>query len=37
VFVSAADQARFGIERVNEKAGAVFGTQFGESCRVGPP
>ena len=39
VFVSAADQARFGIERANEKAGAVFGTQFGESCRVGstPP
>jgi hypothetical protein len=34
VFVSAADQARFGIERANEKAGAVFGAQFGESCRV---
>jgi hypothetical protein len=34
VFVSAADAARFGIERANEKAGAVFGTQFGESCRV---
>jgi hypothetical protein len=33
-FVSAADRALFGIERANEKAGAVFGTQFGESCRV---
>jgi hypothetical protein len=33
-FVSAADAARNGIERANEKAGAVFGTQFGESCRV---
>jgi hypothetical protein len=33
-FVSAADRARQGIDRANEKAGAVFGTQFGESCRV---
>ena len=33
-FVSAADAALDGITRANETAGAVFGQQFGESCRV---
>jgi hypothetical protein len=33
-FVSASDAALSGINKANEKAGAVFGTQFGESCSV---
>jgi hypothetical protein len=35
-FVSAADAAFNGISKANEQAGAVFGTQFGESCTVEP-
>ena len=34
VFVSAADAALHGITRANEKAGAVFKTNFGEDCTV---
>jgi hypothetical protein len=33
-FVSAADAARHGITLANEKAGAVFNSQFGEACTV---
>jgi hypothetical protein len=33
-FVSAADAARHGITLANEKAGAVFNSQFGEVCTV---
>jgi hypothetical protein len=33
-FVSAADAALHGITQANGKAGAVFATQFDESCTV---
>ncbi len=33
-FVSAGDAALHGITRANDKAGAVFSTQFGEDCSV---
>jgi hypothetical protein len=35
-FVSASDNALFGITTANGKAGVVFGQQFGESCSVNP-
>ena len=34
VFVAAPDAALHGITQANDTAGAVFGTQFGEVCRV---
>ncbi len=34
VFVSAPDAALHGIDQANSTAGVVFGTQFGEVCRV---
>jgi len=35
-FVSASDNAVFGISTANGKAGAVFVSHFGESCSVNP-
>jgi hypothetical protein len=34
VFVSASDDAYYGISKANTKAGVVFGQQFGETCTV---
>jgi hypothetical protein len=34
VFVSAAEDAFFGISKANSTAGAVFDRQFGETCTV---